>query len=95
MACMIEGGTPFLVRDVAPPALRDWPAVSKLKKHPNAAHLHHPSINGDDGPARYPTNGDDGPAPAPANGHNSPAPHPTNGKHGALHPPPPTTGTAR
>ena len=31
MACIIEGGTPFLARDVAPPALRDWPAVSESK----------------------------------------------------------------
>jgi hypothetical protein len=29
---MIEGGTPFLARDVAPPALRDWPVVSESKK---------------------------------------------------------------
>jgi hypothetical protein len=28
---MIDGGTPFSVRDVAPPALSDWPAVSELK----------------------------------------------------------------
>ena len=35
MAWMIEGGTPFSVRDVAPPALSDWPAVSELKKHHN------------------------------------------------------------
>jgi hypothetical protein len=28
---MSDGGTPFLVRDVAPPALSDWPVVSELK----------------------------------------------------------------
>ena len=32
MACMIEGGTPFSAREVAPPALSDWPAVSESKK---------------------------------------------------------------
>ena len=32
MAWMIEGGTPFSARDVAPPALSDCPAVSELKK---------------------------------------------------------------
>lgn len=32
MAWMIEGGTPFWARDVAPPALSNCPAVSELKK---------------------------------------------------------------
>ena len=32
MACMIDEGTPFSARDVAPLALNDWPAVSELKK---------------------------------------------------------------
>ena len=31
MACIIDGGTLFSARDVAPPALRDWPAVLELK----------------------------------------------------------------
>jgi hypothetical protein len=29
---IIEGGTPFSAREVAPPALSDWPAVSESKK---------------------------------------------------------------
>ena len=31
MACMMEGGAPFSAREVAPPALSDWPAVSESK----------------------------------------------------------------
>ena len=33
MAGMIDGGTVFSVRDVAPSACNDCPAVSELKKH--------------------------------------------------------------
>ena len=32
MAWIIEGGTPFSASDVAPPARKDCPAVSELKK---------------------------------------------------------------
>ena len=32
MTWIIDGGTPFSARDVAPPAHRDCPAVSELKK---------------------------------------------------------------
>ena len=32
MAWIIEGGTPFSAREVAPPALSDCPAVSESKK---------------------------------------------------------------
>ena len=35
MACMMEGGTPFSAREVAPPALSDWPAVSESKNRRN------------------------------------------------------------
>ena len=35
MACIIDGGTPFSAREVAPPALSDWPAVSESKNRRN------------------------------------------------------------
>jgi len=35
MACIIDGDMPFSAREVAPPALSDWPVVSESKNQCN------------------------------------------------------------